>query len=46
MLEVARRVQGNHAEGVRLVELATIADPTLVPQAVAASLGELAVNNS
>ena len=44
-LEVARTVSGQYADGARLVELATIGDPTLVPQAVAASLGVREVPN-
>src|SRR5690242_2070245 len=39
VLEVARRVRGNYAAGVRLIELASMADPALVTQAVAATLG-------
>jgi predicted ATPase/DNA-binding CsgD family transcriptional regulator len=38
-LEVASSVDGQFAYGVALVELAAIADPALVPQAVAAALG-------
>jgi predicted ATPase/class 3 adenylate cyclase/DNA-binding CsgD family transcriptional regulator len=37
--EVARRVAGRFADGVWLAELAGVADPGLVPAAVAASLG-------
>jgi predicted ATPase/DNA-binding CsgD family transcriptional regulator len=37
--EVARRVAARFADGVRLVELAAVADPALVPAAVAAALG-------
>jgi predicted ATPase len=38
-LEIARLVGAGYADGVRLVELATLADAALVPQAVAAALG-------
>jgi non-specific serine/threonine protein kinase len=38
-LEVARLVYDTYPEGVHLVELASIADATLVPQAVATTLG-------
>jgi predicted ATPase len=38
-LETARLVGSGYADGVRLVELATVADAALVPQAVAAALG-------
>jgi predicted ATPase/DNA-binding CsgD family transcriptional regulator len=38
-LEVAARARRNFADGVCLVELASLADPGLVPQAVAAPLG-------
>ncbi len=38
-LEVARLAGEAFAHGVRLVELAPLADPTLVPQAVASALG-------
>jgi predicted ATPase/class 3 adenylate cyclase/DNA-binding CsgD family transcriptional regulator len=37
--EVARRVAGRFADGVWLAELAGVADPALVPAAVAAALG-------
>jgi predicted ATPase/class 3 adenylate cyclase/DNA-binding CsgD family transcriptional regulator len=37
--EVARRVAGRFADGVWLAELAGVADPDLVPAAVAAALG-------
>ena len=37
--EVARRVAARFADGVWLAELAGVADPTLVPAAVAAALG-------
>ena len=37
--EVARRVAGRYADGAWLVELAPVADPALVAQAVAAALG-------
>ena len=37
--EVARRVADRFADGVWLVELATVQDPALVPAAVAAALG-------
>jgi predicted ATPase/class 3 adenylate cyclase len=37
--EVARRVAGRYADGAWLVELAPVADPALVVQAVAAALG-------
>ncbi len=38
-LEVARDLVGTYPDGVRLVELAPLSDPALVPQAVAATLG-------
>jgi predicted ATPase/DNA-binding winged helix-turn-helix (wHTH) protein len=38
-LEVARRVRGRFAGGARLVELASLSDPGLVPSAVAGALG-------
>jgi predicted ATPase/DNA-binding CsgD family transcriptional regulator/DNA-binding XRE family transcriptional regulator len=38
-LEVARSVQADYPDGVWLVELAALADPALVPQAVATALG-------
>ena len=38
-LEVARQVVDDYPDDVWLVELAPLADPTLVPQAVAAALG-------
>jgi non-specific serine/threonine protein kinase len=38
-LEVARQVHGQYGDGVWFIELASLADPALVPQAVAASLG-------
>src|SRR5216110_3252375 len=38
-LEVARGLVGAFPDGVWLVELAPLADPTLVPQAVASALG-------
>ena len=38
-LEVAAALLEEHPDGVRLVELAALADPILVPQAVAAALG-------
>jgi predicted ATPase/DNA-binding winged helix-turn-helix (wHTH) protein len=38
-LEVAAAAAGSHADGAWLVELAPLADPTLVPQAVATALG-------
>jgi non-specific serine/threonine protein kinase len=38
-LEVAIELQGKYKDGVWLVELAPIADPALVPQAVAGALG-------
>jgi non-specific serine/threonine protein kinase len=38
-LEVAALTDGDFPDGVRLVELAPLADPDLVPQAVAAVLG-------
>jgi predicted ATPase/DNA-binding XRE family transcriptional regulator len=38
-LEVARLVRDRYADGVRLAELASLADPALVPQAVADALG-------
>ena len=37
--EVARRVAGEFADGVWLVELAAVTDPARVPSAVAAALG-------
>ncbi len=37
--EVARRVAGRFADGVWLVELATVPEPALVPSAVAVALG-------
>jgi non-specific serine/threonine protein kinase len=37
--EVAARVWGDYTDGVWLVELAALADPALVPQAVATALG-------
>jgi len=37
--EVARKVAGRFADGVWLAELAAVADPALVPAAVAAALG-------
>jgi non-specific serine/threonine protein kinase len=38
-LEVARHVSDRFADGVVLVELASVADATLVPQAIASTLG-------
>jgi predicted ATPase/DNA-binding winged helix-turn-helix (wHTH) protein len=38
-LELARRVHGEFANGGRLVELASLSDPNLVPAAVASVLG-------
>jgi predicted ATPase/DNA-binding winged helix-turn-helix (wHTH) protein len=38
-LEVAAQIQGQCKDGVWFVELAPVADPALVPQAVAAALG-------
>jgi predicted ATPase/DNA-binding SARP family transcriptional activator/DNA-binding CsgD family transcriptional regulator len=38
-LEVARDLLGTYPNGVWLVELASLSDPTLVPQAVATTLG-------
>ena len=38
-VEVAGRVLPDFAGGVRFVDLAPLADPALVPQAVAAALG-------
>ena len=38
-LEVARDLVGSYPDGVWLVELAPLSDPTLVPRAVAAALG-------
>jgi len=38
-LEVARRAAGEYADGVRLVELAPLADPALAPLAVLAAIG-------
>jgi predicted ATPase/DNA-binding winged helix-turn-helix (wHTH) protein len=38
-LEVARRQTGEFADGARFVELALLADPALVPSAVASALG-------
>jgi len=38
-LELARQLSGRFAAGVCLVELATLTDPSLVPQAVAKALG-------
>jgi predicted ATPase len=38
-VETARAVAGRFRDGVRLVDLAGLADPELVPQAVAAALG-------
>src|SRR5262249_47790486 len=38
-LEVARTVLDHHADGVWLVELASIADPTLMPHVVADAVG-------
>ena len=38
-LEVARELSGAYPEGARLVELAPLSDPDLVPQAVAQALG-------
>lgn len=38
-LEVARDLVSTYSDGVWLVELAPLSDPTLVPQAVAATLG-------
>lgn len=38
-LELARLTRDEYADGVRLVELAGVADPALVPHAVAATLG-------
>jgi non-specific serine/threonine protein kinase len=38
-LQVAAQVQDQYPDGVWLVELASLADPTLVPQAVATLLG-------
>ena len=38
-LEVARNLVGSYPDGVWLVELASLSDPELVPQAVAAALG-------
>jgi predicted ATPase/class 3 adenylate cyclase len=38
-LEVAAGLVADHADGVWLVEFAALADPTLVPQAVAQALG-------
>src|SRR5438105_3778994 len=38
-LEAAARVRGDYPDGVWLVELAPLADPALVPGAVAAALG-------
>lgn len=38
-LEIARLVSRTYADGVRFVELAALAEPTLVPQAVASALG-------
>jgi predicted ATPase len=37
--EVARQVAGRFADGVWLVELAAVREPSLVPDAVAAALG-------
>jgi non-specific serine/threonine protein kinase len=37
-LEIARELYGDYSDGVWLVELAAISDPTLVPQAVASVL--------
>jgi predicted ATPase len=37
--EVARRVAGRFADGVRLVELASVQDPALLPAAVGVALG-------
>jgi len=38
-LEIAERVQDTHPHGVWLVELASLADPSLIPQTLAAVLG-------
>lgn len=38
-LEAARRIRGQFADGAWLVELASLADPGLVPSAVAGTLG-------
>src|SRR5437867_10271679 len=38
-LRVAEGVLGDYADGVWLVELAPLADPALVPQAIASALG-------
>jgi len=38
-LEAAARVRDAYPDGVRVVELASLADPALVPQAVAVALG-------
>jgi predicted ATPase/DNA-binding CsgD family transcriptional regulator len=38
-LELARAVRHTYADGVWLVELASLADPALVPQAVATAIG-------
>src|SRR4051794_24536819 len=38
-LRVAADVAGGYLDGVRLVELAALADPSLVPQAAAYALG-------
>lgn len=41
-LEVARRLLGDYEDGVWLVELASLADPELLPQAVLSALGFMA----
>jgi non-specific serine/threonine protein kinase len=38
-IEVARRLRGHFQDGVRFVELATVAEPGLVDQALAAAVG-------
>jgi predicted ATPase len=44
-LEIADRIQEFHPHGIWLVELAPLADPTLIPQTVAAVLGLQAEGN-